>query len=295
MTKLPSEAFGSPDSPVSPTVVFIGDFNVGKSALVNSLLRRETLLCGREETRGLPTFLARSDRREAEYVAYHSGDGTLTPKSHEEFLNIHHERGNEAGYSALGAGLPVTPFSNLVFIDTAGMSSDILDSTDVTHLADDDNLLVVVVADIDYWAAKHTLDMIAAHRENYGHSLLVVANKADRLNYDEIRRISERAQKRMEAYGISPAPAFFALSARLEAARAQGDNEYRQRTKESVRECCAGGFDAFRVALYEFEAVQNAQNPAPPFEDIFSTPLSSSFIENQDARRAVLSAGGAAQ
>ena len=44
----------------APSAFFMGDFNVGKSMLINALLRRDTLYSSNEESRALPTFIGRS-------------------------------------------------------------------------------------------------------------------------------------------------------------------------------------------------------------------------------------------
>jgi hypothetical protein len=126
------------------------------------------------------------------------------------------------------------------------------------------------------------MDFIAYHRQVFGENLVVVANMADHLNANEIRRISDRAPHRMELYGISPAPRFYALSARLELARGVRMNEYRNRTKRDVRDLCDAGFDALRVALYEFEAAHSGATVCPSFDSLLSAPLAASFVQKQE-------------
>lgn len=265
----------------APTALFLGDFNVGKSTLINALLRREVLSVTREESRALTTFVACSGQREAHYVALLPGEALVEPKSHEEFLSIRRDENNEEGYRALAASLPMSLFHHLVLVDTAGISSDLFDSAEIAGLADQENALLIVVADIEYWSAKHTMDFIAHHHHIFDGAMIVVANKTDHLNAHEVRRICDKAPKRMEKYGISPAPRFYALSARLEGARVDHVNEYRQRTKVAVREWCDASFDALRVALYEFEAARTQEASYPSFEDLLTAPLATSFIKTQ--------------
>ena len=120
------------------------------------------------------------------------------------------------------------------------------------------------------------------HQEIFGDRLYVVANKADHLNASDVERIQDKAVQRLEDYGITPAPRFFTVSARLEAARRAPRDEYRQRTKRRVRELCDAGFDALRVALYEFEAAHCAPEGAATFEDWVRSPLATSFIATQE-------------
>jgi hypothetical protein len=146
--------------------------------------------------------------------------------------------------------------------------------------------LVLVVTDIEYWAAKHTMDFIAFHQEQFGDSIMVVANKADHLNAQEIERIHQKASQRMEEYGINPAPRFFTISARLEQFRLEPKNEYRCRTKARVRELCDSGFDALRVALYEFEAARGRRFPRPALDAVVSMPLAASFLASHEGVQA---------
>lgn len=262
-----------------PCALFMGDFNVGKSAVINALLRRETLPACREESRALPTFIARADMGEARFAAWNRSGDEVDPKTHDEFLNIRKKTGSLDDYAALGALLPGTPFRNLALADTAGMSGDGFESPRLTLAQPQPPVLLVVVTDIEYWSAKHIMDFIAYHQPIFGESLLVAANKADHLNADEIRRLSDRARHRMESYGITPAPVFLPLSARLEMARGMQSNEYRMRMKREVRDRCDAGFDALRVALYEFEARHAVCAAEIDFHTLFASPLAASLTE----------------
>ncbi|MBP8130589.1 MAG: 50S ribosome-binding GTPase [Candidatus Hydrogenedentes bacterium] len=265
----------------APCVLFMGDFNVGKSSLINALMRREALYASREESRALPTFVARTDRAEAHFSAYRPDPHRIDEKGQDEFFDIRQDRNNDAGYVAMGARFPAAPFLNLVLIDTAGASSDSCETIDISHLAAPDEAMLVVVTDIEYWAARHTLDFVRSHLPVFGGALVLVANKADHLNASEIRRITDKAPDRLRAYGIDPAPRFFAVSARLEFARHTPRNEYRHRTRREVRELCDASFDAFRVALYEFEASRAIPNGTPTFRQLFESPVIASFLKTQ--------------
>lgn len=270
------------ENPQLPCVFAVGDFNVGKSTLLNALLRQEVLHISREEGRALPTFITRVTDTHDRYAALSKKDGGLIPRTHEEFLRIRQEDGQGTVYKALAAGCVRAPFNSLVLVDTAGMSSDVCQSVEIAELANQEDSLLLVVADIEYWAAKHTMDFIAYHQEQFGDSLIVVANKADHLNAVDIERIQQKAVQRMEDYGIQPAPRFFALSARLELFRRELRNEYRCRTKRRVCELCDAGFDALRVALYEFEAARCRRLPRPSLENVLKMPLADSFVAIQE-------------
>ncbi len=269
---------GEGRAPHFPAAVFMGDFNVGKSSLINALLRRETLPATREESRALPTFVARSILREPRYAALRR-NGDLDAKAHEEFVEIRKDSEHGAAYSSLGAALPGAPFARLVLVDTAGASSDWIQSIRLPRIDGQEQTLFVAVADIEYWSAKHTLEFIAHHHELYGGALVVVANKADHLNAVEIRRIREKAAGRMERFGMSPPPRFFALSARLESARGLPHSEYRRRIKPEVRELCDMDFDAFRVALYEFEARHSEESSCHSFRQLLQSAAPSAFVQ----------------
>lgn len=266
----------------APCVFAVGDFNTGKSTLLNALLRQEVLPCSREEGRALPTFITRVTDSHDRFAALHRKDGGLTPRTHDEFLHVRKADEHSAQYKALAAGCVRSPFNNLVLVDTAGMSSDTCESVEIAGLANQEDALLLVVTDIEYWAAKHTMDFIAYHQEQFGDSILVVANKADHLNAGEIERIEHKAVSRMEEYGIHPAPRFLTLSARLELFRREPRNEYRCRTKPRVRALCDAGFDALRLALYEFEAACCRRAPRPGIDAVLQMPLASSFIAVQE-------------
>lgn len=265
----------------APSALFVGDFNVGKSSIINALLRRDALFVSREESRALPTLVARTRHPEAGFAALHRDGARFDDKGHDEFLVIRQDKNNDAGYVALAARFPATPFGNLVLVDTAGASSDSCATFDFTGLPGREHTMLILVTDIEYWAAKHTMDVIASHLPVYGERLIIVANKADHLNVGEIRRICDKAPDRMKTYGIAPAPRFFAVSARLESARRASQNEYRHRTKRDVRELCDAGFDALRVALYEFETDHGPANGAAGFQQVFESPLVSTLLRGR--------------
>lgn len=270
------------ENPQLPCVFVVGDFNVGKSTLLNALLRQEVLHISREEGRALPTFITRITDTHDRFTALNQKDGSMIPKTHEEFLRIRRDSDQTTTYKALAAGCVRAPFNSLVMVDTAGMSSDVCESVEIAELANQEDGLLLVVTDIEYWAAKHTMDFIAYHQEQFGDSVIVVANKADHLNAVDIERIQLKAVQRMEDYGIQPAPRFYTLSARLESFRREARNEYRCRTKQRVRELCDAGFDALRVALYEFEASRSRRVPRPSLEHVMQMPLAESFVALQE-------------
>lgn len=277
-------SFEYPESsagPDRPSAFFVGDFNTGKSSLINALLHRDAVPASREESRALPTFLGRSVRKEAYFGAWSPGTG-LVPKTQEEFLTLRRDRENPEGFVALGAHYPMVPFHALQLVDTGGISGEAHHDPAAYALASPAEALLVVVTDIEYWASKHNMELIARNLPALGAQLLVVANKADHLNIADIRKVCDKAATRMEQYGIAPPPRFFAVSARLEQARRDPFNEYRSRTKREVREHCDAGFDALRVALYEFEAAHAALTAAPTLDAMLTAPLAQSFIASQE-------------
>jgi len=262
-----------------PYAFFVGDFNTGKSALINALLRRESLAVSREESRALPTFLGRGSGNGAFAGVTAANEAEETSPG--DFRGMRQGNGHAQPYVALAAHLPEVPFSRLVLVDTAGLSSDHERTLHLHALQDAQNALFIVVTDIEYWFAKHTLDFIAEHHELFGQRLLVVANKADGLNATELRRVINKAPRRLKEHGIKPAPEFFAVSARLEAARGDERNELRRRVKPTVRALCDAGFDALRVRLYEFEAA-HAPAVTTPLEALTSAPVAASFLNQHE-------------
>lgn len=264
-------------STTTPYALFMGDFNVGKSSLVNALVRREALVVSRRETRAVTTYVSRGASDEPFYGGWPGAAGAIDALGHEEYLATRLDL-NPKGYTALSARLPELPFARLALVDTVGISSEIKATARINALDDLSRALMLVVTDIEYWSARHTMEFIEHHRRLMGDSLIVVANKADHLNASEIQRLCDKAHTRLEAFGIKPAPRFFAVSARLEAARYQPGNEYRQRTKRDVRDRCDAGMDALRVALYEFEA-RHTEPAAAEALAVINSPLSLSFLK----------------
>ena len=265
-----------------PFVVFLGDFNAGKTSLINALLRKVALHDSRLESKALPTFLSAGFTDTPVYSALSTETLKAVAKTQEEFLVINKEIPEGKPYKALAARIPNIPFSKLVFVDTAGTSTDSTETMQLVGLSDANQALVVMVTDIEYWSARHTMESIALHSEQFGDRLIVVANKADHINANEIQRIKEKACKRMEDFGIATLPRFFALSARLESARLQPHNEYRNRNKKAVRTQCDAAFDALRVALYEFETRHTQPGVTSDFDTIYQAPLAASLINLQE-------------
>lgn len=261
----------------TPYALFMGDFNVGKSSLINALLRKEALVVSRRETRAVTTYVSRGTSDEPFYGGWPGTAGGIETLGHEEYLGTRLDQ-NPRSFTALSARLPDLPFSRLALVDTIGTSSEVKASVRLSALDDVKQALMIVVTDIEYWSAKHTMDFLLHHRGLMGEDLIVVANKADHLNASEIQRLCDKAAQRMENFGIRPAPRFLAVSARLEAARHQPHNEYRHRTKRDVRERCDAGMDALRVALYEFEA-RHAPGAQADALGVLQSPLSQSFLK----------------
>ena len=280
---MPKKTNGAVQQP--PCAVLVGDMNTGKTSLLNALLRRELLAVSREDSRALPTVVARTDNREASFAGL-DGDGAHTALAQEEVSLVRRDRNNPGGLHALAARLPMVSFDRLLLLDTPGLATETTRTVDLKALDERDRALLVVVTDIEYWSSKHNMDFIAQHHDHFGDALVVVANKADHLNEDEVCRIVDKAPQRLEEYGIKPAPRFFALSARLEMARQAPFNEYRARTKRGVRDRCDAGFDALRVALYEFEARCAPAPRALTFKQVFASPVVETVAARLGAARA---------
>lgn len=253
----------------APYALVLGDFNVGKSTLINALLRQELVYTNRRQSNALPAFLAQAQNGESSFAAW-PAEGQQASLEYEAFIGLRREPGKFCPYEAVGALVSGMPFARLITIDTPGTSTDHCETIDVTALAAVAPTMLVVVADIEYWNARHTMELLARHQDAYAGAILVVANKADHLNPDEIRRIADKASQRMANFGIASPPPFLTVSARLEAARRKGGDEYRQRTKRPVRELCDAAFDALRVALYEFEAMHALAAAPVKLEDLLS-------------------------
>ncbi len=261
--------------------VFVGDFNVGKSLLINALLRANLLYTGREESRTLPTFVVRGDGDRILHAAFTPKEPEPILKTHEQFLSLRWDGRGERDYDAAAALAPEMPFRKLMLVDLPGGSSELRACAALPSMRALPNVLFVVATSVEYWPARHTMELIAAHHELFAGRFVVAANMADLLNPDEIRRIRDKAARRMEAFGITPAPPFFTLSARLECARRIPNDEYRRRIKPEVRDLCDAGFDALRVALYEFEALCDETPAAQNAAHVFNHPAARALMAEQ--------------
>ncbi len=268
------------DAP-SPVAIIAGDYNVGKSLLLNALLRGNLLFTGREESRIPPILIARAPVDEVRYAAWSMDEAEAAPKSHAQFLGLRGLDERPCAYDALAVLAPNTPFSRLVVVDTPGGSTEARESALWPDAALGAHAMVVLVTDIEYWPARHTMRLIAEHQERFANRFVVAANMADQLNPDEIRRIRDKAARRMEAAGVCPAPDFFAVSARLELGRRNPEDEYRRRIKREVRDLCDAGFDALRVALYEFEAKCPGHLAVETYEALFQSAVATALMHGQ--------------
>jgi len=237
-----------------PHTVFVGDFNTGKSTVINALLKTDLIYTSRTESQSLPTFLCPGAGGSPAYWRVESEQELPVKTTRKKWLSLRGAGPEAPKERALGVHLAAHPFNEMLIIDTPGLSSDGQEQIDLSDLGADNGVLLVLVTDIEYWNARHTIEMIARHTDAFPGRLLLLGNKADHLNVDEIMRIGDKAHQRMEKAGISLPPPFLPVSARLELARhTTEDDEYRHRTKRPVRQYCDWGFDQFRVQLYEFE------------------------------------------
>lgn len=241
--------------------LFIGDFNVGKSSVLNAVMRRNLLFTSREESRTPPVFLTGTADETINYSGYNATEQDFVEQSHAQFLSIRRHGRTKCPFSALAAQVPHFPFTRLLLVDTPGTSTEIQEQSPLPQGATLEKSLVVLVTTVEYWALRHTLALITDYTERFAGRFVVVANMADQLNYKEILRVRDKASKRIEDLSQTAAPPFYIVSAKLERARRNPEDEYRQRVKRDVRDICDAGFDALRVALYEFEAA--SQRPTP--------------------------------
>lgn len=267
------ESIGNTGDDAVPVAILVGDYNVGKSHLLNALLGDNVLFVSREESRIPPILITRAHMPEPQYAAWKIEHSEVETKSYPQFLGIRQIGDLPCPYDALAVLLPDTPFSRLWFVDTPGGSTETHETALWPAAPPQTHSLFVLAVNIEYWPARHTMQLIAEHQERFAGHFIVVANMADQLNPDEIRRVRDKATRRMEMAGILHTPPFFAVSARLETGRRNPGDEYRKRIKRDVRELCDAGFDALRVALYEFEARNSGRAAATSFETMFRSEV----------------------
>lgn len=268
-----------------PAALFVGDFNTGKTLLINALLRKNLLFISREESLTPPVFVARGESDEVVYGARPGNGDSPVPRSHEQFLSSRQMDGVPCDSDALGILAPDMPFRHFILVDTPGASTEENKPAIPGVNAALNNALFVLTTTLEYWPARHTISLIKEYQVRFPGRFVVVANMADQVNANEIRRVRDRARHRMERNGIYPAPPFFALSARLELARNSGEDEYRRRIKHEVRELCDAGFDAFRVALYEFEAKVSRGSENYDLEALLNSTLAAAVTTNQKGQK----------
>jgi len=244
-----------------PRAFFVGDFNVGKSAVINALLRRELLPTALEESTLIPTVVGHSPGRQRSLYGFLPADaGRPGPLTCSQFQDIRVGSADRCHYRALLASLWDGPFSDLLLIDSPGVSSVRNPGAGELSSGADGSSTMVSIVDAEYWSARHTINFLKSLSEHFSH-LVVVANKADQLTAAEIRRLRERGEQRLAGQGISSIAGLFVVSARLEHARwTDPDNDYRTSTRQAVRDLCDTDFDRLRLSLYEFEA--QARTPA---------------------------------
>ena len=265
----------------TPAAVFIGDFNTGKSYVINALLRQPLLFTSREESLAPPVVVCRGDGNEPIYAGRSTEDHLPVTKSHAQLLGTRQVDGQPCDSDVLAVLAPGMPFRQFVLVDTPGASSEKNKSAILAAVPALERALFVLTTTIEYWPARHTMALIHEYHLRFPGRFIVVANMADQANVEEIRRIREKARHRMESNGISQAPPFFVLSARLELARQTPGDEYRRRVRPEVRELCDAGFDAFRVALYEFEARVSTVSVKHDAVSLLQSPLAGAVITNQ--------------
>ncbi len=276
---------GLQESPLC-AAVFMGDFNTGKSLLINALVRHDILFISRDESRTPPVFIARGDGGDPVFGARQKGESAPELKSHEQFLSTRHIKGAPCDSDALGALVPDMSFRRLVFVDTPGASTDDNRPAILKPAPALDNTLFVLTTTLEYWPARHTMALIKEYHAHFPGRFVIAANMTDQMNASEIRRVRDRARQRLERHGVTPAPPLFPLSARLEMARRMPGDEYRRRIKTEVRELCDAGFDAFRVALYEFEANASPNHAEYSLDTLLTSTLATAVTTSEKGQDA---------
>ncbi len=242
-----------------PHALFVGDYNCGKSTIINALLRSPLVPTACEETTSVLTFIG--PRAEPGVVLSALRGDSRIPLSKESFQAFRHGSVPPGSAEALFVEAGFSPFSQLVLVDSEGISSTANPELPALIAGRETPLVIVLVLDIEYWSARHSLNLLSRLAADH-ERLVLVANKADQVTAADLRRIRESASRRVQGAAARSLP-FFSVSARLEASRGNPADEYRAGTKAAVREACDASFDGFRLALYEFEARYGARQTPP--------------------------------
>ncbi|MBX3144022.1 MAG: dynamin family protein [Trueperaceae bacterium] len=194
-------------------IVVVGEFNAGKSSLVNALVGDLVMPEGVTPTTDRVTVVTHGDKREEA----------------------------QDGHSVVRRTFPIETLRDIALVDTPGTNAIILEHQEITErfVPRADLLLFVTSADRPYTESERSfLELIAS----WGRKVIVVINKIDILETDEQRRevIDYVRQHARQTLGL--APEVFGVSAkRAFQARQVGDETSLQRSgllelEASIRE-----------------------------------------------------------
>lgn len=202
-------------------VTVVGEFNRGKSTLVNALLGEEILPSGVLPLTAVATYVGFGEPG----VSVEALDGTRRPVGRDEIADYVSERlnpGNERGVSRVEVqGLWPLLESGVVLVDTPGLGSLHHHNTEAGReaLLDGDGAVVVMSADAPFSGQERDLLVMLAERRS---PTFFVLNRADHLSRSELSEVQRFVESVMRETLGHDAPIYAVSSKAAVDARAAG-------------------------------------------------------------------------
>lgn len=228
------------------TLVVLGEFNHGKSTVINALLGNDILPVGITPTTAVITHLVHAERPTVTIKPPHNGEAyTIEYNEMERAVRESGEEGEEPEYVEIGYPNEVLG-NSLVLVDTPGVNDISRQKVEITYGYLPRADVVVYVLDATQVLKKSEVTFIRdrllkANRDR----IIFVLNKVDALSPEDVAEVEQYARERLE--GLIGPVEIFSFSGRL-ALDAQRDG----------RAELPGEFARFRDYLMSFLQEQRA-------------------------------------
>ncbi len=181
------------------TVVVVGEFNRGKSTLLNALFDQDILPVGVTPTTATVTILRYSDTRQIQ-VHYAGGrveDLAFSPEAIQSIVAAHNSPTTEIEYVEVGIPHPLLQ-AGIVYVDTPGVADLNRDRVEVTYRFVPRADAVIFVLDSTTPVTRSEIDFLETSILSKGiESLLFVSNFADLLDDEDRRSAESRTQNKL--------------------------------------------------------------------------------------------------